>query len=109
MASIYLQYTKMYGIKYLDTYIGLLSLTNEISIFIEPEYQNRGIGQYCLFLFEKMLKEQYELQSLVAETTFDNMECIKLLNKTGFESTNEIREVPINNVTTKVVKYIKLI
>ena len=60
MAIIYLEYTKMYGIKYLDVYIGLLSLTNEneISIFIEPDYQNRGIGQYSLILFEKMLKEQ---------------------------------------------------
>ena len=109
MAIIYLEYTKMYGIKYLDLYIGLLSLTNEneISIFIEPDYQNRGIGQYCLILFEKMLKEQYGLQSLIAETTLDNIECIKLLNKNGFESTNETREVPINNVPTKVAKYIK--
>ena len=109
MASIYLQYTEMYGISYIDEYIGLLSLTNEneISIFIEPKYQNKGIGQYCLMTFEKTLKEQYGLQLLIAETTPDNIESIKLLNKNGFEKTNETREVPINSVPTKVIKYIK--
>lgn len=42
MANIYLEYTKMYGVRFADTYIRLLSLTNEneISIFIVPNFQN---------------------------------------------------------------------
>lgn len=109
MADIYLEYTDMYGIKYLDKYIGLLSLTNEneISIFIEPNYQKRGIGKYSLLLFEKLLKEKYKLSTLVAETTTDNVECINLLDKNGYIKTGESREVPIDSVYVKVMKYVK--
>ncbi len=109
MAAIYLEYAKMFVIKYSNTNIGLLSLTNdnEISIFIEPRFQKQGIGQYCLVLFEKMLKEQYGLETLVAEITQDNEESIKLFNRNGFLSTNECREVPINDVLLKVIKYVK--
>lgn len=47
IANIYLEYTNMYEIKFDDTYIGLLSLTNEneISIFIVPKFQNMGLGK----------------------------------------------------------------
>lgn len=109
MADIYLEYTDMYGIKYLDKYIGLLSLTNEneISIFIEPDYQGKGIGKYSLLLFEKLLKEKYKLSTLVAETTTDNVECINLLDKNGYIKTGESREVPIDSVYVKVMKYVK--
>lgn len=42
MANIYLEYTKMYGVRLDSIYIGLLSLTNEneVSIFIVPDFQN---------------------------------------------------------------------
>jgi len=111
LAGIYLQYTKMFAIEYLDKNIGLLSLTNEneISIFVEPAYQRRGIGQYCLKAFEILLKERYGLREFIAETTLDNEESIRLLHKSGFESTNEIREVPINNQLVRVIQYTKKI
>ena len=50
MAGLYLEYTDMYGIKESDKFIGLLSLTNEneISIFVEPDYQGKGIGKWLL-------------------------------------------------------------
>lgn len=111
MAAIYLEYAKMFLIKYSNKNIGLLSLTNEneISIFIEPQFQNKGIGRYCLKLFEKMLKEQYNLETLIAEITRDNEESIKLFNNHGFLKTNESREVIINNIPVEVVKYVKKI
>lgn len=111
LAGIYLQYTKMFAIQYFNQSIGLLSLTNEneISIFVELAYQRRGIGQYCLKAFETLLKEQYGLQEFIAETTLDNEESIRLLHKSGFESTDEIREVPINNKLVKVILYTKKI
>ena len=111
MADIYLEYTDMYGIKYLDKYIGLLSLTNEneISIFIEPDYQGKGIGKYSLLMFEKLIKEKYNLDSLIAETTQDNAQSIKLLANNGYKKTDESREVPINSVYVKVIKYVKQI
>lgn len=109
MAGLYLEYTDMYGIKESDKFIGLLSLTNEneISIFVEPDYQGKGIGKYSLLLFERLLKEKYKLNTLVAEMTSDNIESIKMFSNNGYVETNESREVPINNVYVKVTKYIK--
>ena len=109
MAGLYLEYTDMYGIKKLDKYIGLLSLTNEneISIFVEPDYQGQGIGKHSLLLFEKLLKEKYKLSTLVVEMTPDNTESIIMFKNNGYIETNESREVPINNVYVKVTKYIK--
>lgn len=47
VATIYLEYTKMYGDKMENLYIGLLAFTNEneISIFLAPSFQNRGLGK----------------------------------------------------------------
>ena len=109
LASLYLEYTDMYGIKFLDKFIGLLSLTNEneISIFVEPNYQNKGIGKYSLILFENLIKEKYEVNTLVAEVTCDNVESVRLLVNNGYIKTDESREVPINSTYVKVIKYVK--
>ena len=111
MAEIYLKYTEMYGIKYSNDYIGLLSLTNmnEICIFIEPEYQGKGIGKYALKEFEKLVLKKYKYDELVAETTTDNEISINLLNSAGYIKTDEERDVPINGEYVKAIKFIKTI
>jgi len=107
LASLYLGYSDMYVIEYFGINIGLLALSdyNEISIFIDPSYKQKGLGEYCLRKFEQKLKNQ--VNSLVAETAVDNIECIKLLEKTGFEKLNGSRHLSINNVYVKVLKYKK--
>ena len=109
IANIYLEYTKMYGIKYDDRCVGLLSLTNdnEVSIFIEPDYQRMGIGRQSQVIFERILREEYKLDSLVAEATPDNTASLKLLNIMGYKKTGESREVPINDNNVLVEKYVK--
>ena len=109
MAKIYLEYTKMFGIKYDDKYIGLLSLTNEneVSIFIEPNYQRMGIGRQSQVIFEKILKEEFKLDSLVAEAAPDNVASLKLLDIMGYHKTGDARSVPINDNNIFVEKYEK--
>lgn len=109
MAKIYLEYTKMFGIKYDDKYIGLLSLTNEneVSIFIEPNYQRMGIGRQSQVIFEKILKEEFKLDSLVAEAAPDNVASLKLLDIMGYHKTGDARSVPINDNNILVEKYEK--
>ena len=108
MANIYLEYTKMYGIKFDDIYIGLLSLTNEneISIFIVPEFQNMGLGKKVLLKFLEIIHKEFSLEDFVAEVTKDNVRCIKMISNIGFsEVPNESRFVPINGNNTLVKKY----
>lgn len=112
LAKIYLEYTIMYGIKYENEFIGLLSLTNEneVSIFIAPKYQKLGIGTISLRKFLNIIIKQHEVkESVIAEITEDNKECIGLFSKFDFEMTNESREVPINGINRKVIKYRKKI
>lgn len=108
MANIYLEYTKMYGIKFDDIYIGLLSLTNEneISIFIVPEFQNMGLGKKVLLKFLEIIHKEFSLEDFVAEVTKDNVRCIKMISNIGFsEVPNESRFFPINGNNTLVKKY----
>lgn len=107
LAKLYLEYSDMYVIQYIEQNIGLLAISNcnEISLFIDPNYQNKGLGEYCLRTFEQLLKK--EVNALVAETTIDNIEAIRLLEKAGFKKINESRQVSINNVYVKVAKYKK--
>ena len=108
MASIYLEYTNMYGIKFNNIYIGLLSLTNEneISIFIVPEFQNMGLGKKVLLKFLEIVHKEFSLEYFVAEVTKDNIRCIKMISNIGFDEVpNESRVVPINGNDTLVKKY----
>lgn len=108
MASIYLEYTNMYGIKFNNIYIGLLSLTNEneISIFIVPEFQNMGLGKKVLLKFLEIVHKKFSLEDFVAEVTKDNIRCIKMISNIGFDEVpNESRVVPINGNDTLVKKY----
>lgn len=112
MAEIYLEYTIMYGIKLENEFIGLLSLTNEneISIFIAPKHQHLGIGTESLRRFLDIVQEEHEVKnSIIAEITENNPECISLLSKFDFKKTDESREVPINGEKMKVIKYVKKI
>lgn len=108
MATIYLEYTKMYGVKMESLYIGLLALTNEneISIFLVPAFQNRGLGKKILLKFLKILHNEFYLEEFVSEITLDNNRCIKMMSSIGFDEVpNESRLVPINGKDTLVKKY----
>ena len=108
MANIYLEYTKMYGVRLDSIYIGLLSLTNEneVSIFIVPDFQNMGLGKKVLLKFLKIIHREFNLEEFVGEVTPDNIRCIKTLSNIGFsEVPNESRFVPINGNDTLVKKY----
>lgn len=108
MANIYLEYTKMYGVRLDSIYIGLLSLTNEneVSIFIVPDFQNMGLGKKVLLKFLKIIHREFKLEEFVGEVTPDNIRCIKTLSNIGFsEVPNESRFVPINGNDTLVKKY----
>ena len=108
MANIYLEYTKMYGVRLDSIYIGLLSLTNEneVSIFIVPDFQNIGLGKKVLLKFLKIIHREFNLEEFVGEVTPDNIRCIKTLSNIGFsEVPNESRFVPINGNDTLVKKY----
>lgn len=108
MANIYLEYTKMYGIRFADIYIGLLSLTNEneISIFIVPNFQNMGLGKKVLLKFLEIIHGEFNLEEFVGEVTLDNSKCIKTISDIGFsEVPNESRIVSINGNDTLVKKY----
>ena len=108
MANIYLEYSKMYGVRLDSIYIGLLSLTNEneVSIFIVPDFQNMGLGKKVLLKFLKIIHREFKLEEFVGEVTPDNIRCIKTLSNIGFsEVPNESRFVPINGNDTLVKKY----
>ena len=108
MANIYLEYTKMYGVRLDSIYIGLLSLTNEneVSIFIVPDFQNMGLGKKVLLKFLEIIHREFNLEEFVGEVTPDNIRCIKTLSNIGFsEVPNESRFVPINGNDTLVKKY----
>lgn len=108
MTNIYLEYTKMYGVRLDDTYIGLLSLTNgnEISIFIVPNFQNMGLGKKVLLKFLEIIHREFSLEEFVGEVTPDNSRCIKTISDIGFsEVPKESRFVPINGNNALVKKY----
>ena len=109
MAEKYLTYCRMFGINYKNKMIGLLSFNNRkrIGIFIEPDYQGQGLGKRALKIFEIILRERYKFKTIYAEVTTDNIECMKLLETTGYIKTDETRKLPINGVYVKTIKYQK--
>lgn len=109
MANIYLTYTNCYSVSYQKEIIGLLSLTNEneISIFIVPSYQHQGFGKIVLKKFIEVIREEHQvLGEIVAEVVPTNISSVNLVERLGFESTEEEREVPIGGKNTIVKKYV---
>lgn len=109
MAPIYIEYAKCFVINKDGEDIGLISLTNdnEISIFIEPNYQGMHIGTIVLQFFMKDILGKYknELTSLIGEIVPTNEASVKLFTNLGFKETDITREVPLNGINTLVKTY----
>lgn len=106
MAKIFLEYAELYVITADNVEIGLVMISNgnEIGIFIEPDFQNKGIATKAI----ELLKDKSNLKELVAEATLDNEQAIKSLQKNGFIETGEKRTVTIDGKQVLVKKYVNL-
>lgn len=106
MAKIFLEYAELYVITADNVEIGLVMISNgnEIGIFIEPDFQNKGIATKAI----ELLKDKSSLKELVAEATLDNEQAIKSLQKNGFIETGEKRTVTIDGKQVLVKKYVNL-
>lgn len=82
----------------------MISNGNEIWIFIEPDFQNKGIATKAI----ELLKRKSNLKELVAEAALDNEQAIKSLQKNGFIETGEKRTVTIDGKRVLVKKYVNL-
>lgn len=99
----------IFGIKYDNKYIGMLSIHDGIvGIFIEPEYQRRGFAKKALLMFEKMALENYKCNELIAEIISDNQASINLFSNLGYEY-NEQYNSPMNGVNATFLKYKKVL
>lgn len=106
MAKIFLKYAQLYAITvdYVEIGLVMISNGNEIGIFIEPDFQNKGIATKAI----ELLKNKNNLKELVAEATLDNEQANKSLQKNGFVETGEKRTVTIDGKRVLVKKYINL-
>lgn len=106
MAKIFFKYAELYAftVDYVEIGLVMISNGNEIGIFIEPDFQNKGIATKAI----ELLKRKSNLKELVAEAAFDNEQAIKSLQKNGFIETGEKRTVTIDGKRVLVKKYVNL-
>jgi len=109
MAELFFGGIDIYGIKYNFKYIGLLCIHDGIvGIFIDPEYQKRGLGKKALIIFEKIVKDNYKYTELMAEIVSDNEPSIHLFSNLGYQYIEQYDSTMNGNKVT-FLKYKKVL